>query len=125
MGYVAHFAVALMSGSRRVGAFSAEEAAIEVAKCLNDAGFDWGKEGGIQSPDTQQRGEGISDNTVTKWRRAVQKGEGAVDPETLKMGFSSPMMVNGAVMEAAMCERAAEPFVEEEEEQGHLDTLLG
>src|ERR1700750_354752 len=35
------------------------------------------------------------------------------------------MMVNGAVMEAAMCERAAEPFVEEEEEQGRLDTFWG
>ena len=34
-------------------------------------------------------------------------------------------MVNGAVMEAAMGERAAEPFVEEEEEQGHLDTFRG
>ena len=84
MGYVAHFAVALMTGSRRVGAFGAEEAAIEVARCLNDAGFDWEKEGGIQSPDTHQRGEGISENTVTKWRRAVVRKR-AADPETLKM----------------------------------------
>ena len=35
------------------------------------------------------------------------------------------MMVDGAVMEAAMGERAAEPFVEEEEEQGHLDAFRG
>ena len=35
------------------------------------------------------------------------------------------MMVNGAVMEAAMGERTAEPFMEEEEEQSHLDTFRG
>jgi hypothetical protein len=35
------------------------------------------------------------------------------------------MMVNRAVMEAALGERAAEPFVEEEEEQGYLDTFRG
>ena len=34
-------------------------------------------------------------------------------------------MVNGAVMEAAMGERTAEPFMEEEEEQGHLDPFRG
>jgi hypothetical protein len=31
---------------------------------------------------------------------------------------------DGAVVESAMCERAAEPLVEEEEEQGNLDALL-
>ena len=35
------------------------------------------------------------------------------------------MMVNGAVIEAAMGERTAEPFMEEEEEQGHLDPFRG
>jgi hypothetical protein len=83
MAYVAHFAVALMAGGRRVGAFGADEAAVVVAQHLNDAGFDWGKEGGIQSPDTHRRGEGISPHTVTEWRRAV--GNHNVDPETLKM----------------------------------------
>jgi hypothetical protein len=83
MAYVAHFAVAMMAGSRRVGAFGADEAAEVVTTHLNEAGFDWGKEGGIQSPETHQRGEGISANTVTKWRRAVRNH--AVDPETLKM----------------------------------------
>ena len=34
-------------------------------------------------------------------------------------------MVNGAVMEAAVGERAAEPFMEEEEEQGDLHTFRG
>jgi hypothetical protein len=81
MAYVAHFAVAMMAGGRRGGALGADEAAEVVARNLNDAGFDWRKEGGIQSPDVDQRGEGISANTVTKWRRAVRKG----DPETLKM----------------------------------------
>ncbi len=38
---------------------------------------------------------------------------------------SRAMMVHGAVMEAAIGERAAEPFVEEEEEQGHLDAFRG
>jgi hypothetical protein len=93
--YVVHFAVAMMAGSRRVGAFGADDAAEVVARHINDAGFDWEKEGGIQSRDAQQRGEGISPNTVTKWRRAVQKPgrpkhdatslARAVDPETLKM----------------------------------------
>src|ERR1700732_776485 len=35
------------------------------------------------------------------------------------------MMVGGAVVEAAVGERAAEPLVEEEEEQGHLDAFRG
>jgi hypothetical protein len=83
MAYVAHFAVAMMAGSRRVGAFGADDAADVVAGHLNEAGFDWGKEGGIQSPDTHQRGEGISPHTVTDWRRAVHKRRG--DPETLNM----------------------------------------
>jgi hypothetical protein len=83
MAYVAHFAVAMMAGGRRVGAFGADEAAEVVAGRLNEAGFDWGKEGGIQSPDTHQRGEGISPHTVTDWRRAVRKRR--VDPETLNM----------------------------------------
>jgi hypothetical protein len=83
MAYIAHFAVAMRTGSRRAGAFGAEEAAEAVAKHLNDAGFDWRKEGGIQSPDTDQRGEGISAHTVTEWRRAVRKR--GVDPETLRM----------------------------------------
>jgi hypothetical protein len=73
----------MMAGSRRRDAFGADEAADVVARHLNEAGFDWGKEGGIQSPDAHQRGEGISPNTVTKWRRAVRRR--AVDPETLKM----------------------------------------
>ena len=34
-------------------------------------------------------------------------------------------MVNGAVIEAAMGERTAEPFMEEEEEQSHLDAFRG
>ena len=41
-------------------------------------------------------------------------------------GFQSagrPMMVGWAVVEAAVGEWAAEPFVEEEEEQGHLDAF--
>jgi GNAT superfamily N-acetyltransferase len=83
MAYVAHFAVAMMTGGRRADTFGAEEAAEVVARHLNDAGFDWKKEGGIQSPDSDQRGEGISTDTVTKWRRAVRRR--AVDPETLKM----------------------------------------
>jgi hypothetical protein len=83
MAYVAHFAVAMMAGGRRLDAFGADEAADVVARHLNEAGFDWGKEGGIQSPDTHQKGEGISKDTVTKWRRAVRRR--AVDPETLKM----------------------------------------
>jgi hypothetical protein len=85
MAYIAHFAVAMMTGSRRAGAFGAEDAAKAVTKHLNDAGFDWRNEGGIQSPDTDQRGEGISAHTVTEWRRAVCKRKRDVDPETLKM----------------------------------------
>jgi hypothetical protein len=34
-------------------------------------------------------------------------------------------MLEGAVVEAAMGEWAAEPFVEEEEEQGHLNAFRG
>ena len=36
-----------------------------------------------------------------------------------------PMMFGGAVVKAAVGEWAAEPFVKEEEEQGHVDALRG